>query len=825
MTKTAPPTSKITLRSYELINGQELRTVIDYLDEIIPREQQVYSLNGDREIDQKKVLLDMLKNLRRGEVGVNYLYSKNANSHGRQYASGGRSVQSLSRAIRHTLCGKTYRDFDIKNCHPTIALHVCKMNGWDVPELERYVSDRAECIQEIIACNPTMMMEYIKTIYISILNGGSQAYKSVEKKTHNLTALYYEIRDVFGKMLELPQTQSLLQEIGDVENKKPKDKRKTVVEIRRSACNKIFIDIENNILNCCVEWLQSLNIDTRNIVLMFDGFMLPIHEATKIPDGWEELLTDYVELHSSSHIRVQFTEKPMTEGKDISQFTIKREYIEQAYANDIEEADLVHYAYNRSDLNLANLIYRLLGNRYVATEDKLYFFKGHRWYDYGDNVILNEVMELNVIYDDVIEKAKLDTDKYSKDDEANKEVGELYENLKKARLTLQSTAFVRKAIEVYKQKVLNVNMESILDSRSGLVGFNNGVLDFTGDEVVFRDGKPNDYISLTTRIDYHPVETTVDAEAFLRDIVDGPTYLPLVQFLSSLFVGGNPTHKTTFIVGSGSNGKSLLCEIMEALLGDYVSNVSKEVYTKEKKNAGSPEPHLMALKGRLMGLTNETEEDDKFLSAVFKSMSSTDTLTTRGMFSKRMTTFKPLYKPVISTNHLPQFTSFDDGVSRRIRIIRFPYQFVQKHLVVNETNENGEEVIVKKEIDEYKGEFLKKHEVLMQFLELFRRHHKQKIVDSGSMVDEVKTYFDTLNPICRWFNQNYDKVDWTEDDNVKISVFDLRNAFNTDMMAQNKKTLSETSFGKFIRKVVEVKRTMEGMVIVGYTKKFIDIDE
>jgi phage/plasmid-associated DNA primase len=789
MTKTTnKPPLKMTFKSTELIDGQTLQTIIDYIDDIIPLKCQVMTFNDGSTINNPVVLKDMLKRLRNGKLSVSYFYSHSGIG-GRQFSSGGRSFQSIFNRVRNTLAVSNYKDYDVVNAHYAIAKYKVQKHKWEGTHIIEYVNERDDCINKLIELNPTMSKGDVKNVYLQVLNGGCAEYKSIKNKTKNLMGVYDEISTILSNITSNEEyLEQLALETEDEKPKKKKYNKDDEMAIVRTVWNKMLCVEENRILMCAVEFLKKKKIDISNIVLVFDGFML----TSTLDENTLKELADYI--HSKTDIVVKFIEKPMTSVINMSKYPIKTIYKNKEPVILKNEALLTDYLYSTTDINLCRIFLDMFGDRYRWSGETLYKYNGLRWSE--DYDILTEFMDANIIYDDLLTE-------YSKDKE-------MYKTVKKAYDNIGSVSVVKEAIEAFKCKVLCVDFNNKIDATKGLIGFNNGVLDLRGEKPVFRDGLPDDYISLNTKVDFTLSEekTDTDAEEFIKSVLYEADYVPFITFLGKILIGGNKDQKTTFIIGDGSNGKSLVLKLLEHCLGDYAREVSKDVYTVAKKNAGGPEPHFMELRGRLLGYTVETDDDDVFLSAVFKKMSAEDTITTRGCHEKKQTVFTPLYKPLICTNNLPKFSDVDEAIERRIRIFSFPYKFVP--IVLKE----NEKLIDKDKLDE-----IKKPEFINQFINLLIKYAKLEVIDSVNMITDLKTYMTDTNPIAAWFGVNYEY----DKDGETITVNDLRVTFNKYLPDKDK--LTDKKFGRNLKKLVDVTKSNTVMVVNHLKILKIDKDE
>lgn len=809
-TPTAPKQKLIISRQgRELLVGQDVLTVIDNIDRIIPKEQQSYSINGEKSIDQKKTLQTMADRLRNGVLRTTYLYSKSSATHGRQYAKGSISVQSLSRVLRHTLCQNTYRDYDIVNCHPTIALQYCIKRGWDVPYLSAYVNDRAKHLEKLMERN-NATKDDIKTMILAVLNGGRKLYYETNEKTTWIQGLFTEVNDVFMRMMDEPDNAGLIEEVKRIKGADVKPH-----ELRRSVCNRVWVNIENDILNACMDWCEENGLSTEFAVLMFDGFMLP--KSVIMPDDWAEKLSDFV--YTKTGFRMSFVEKIMDEGIDLSQFSPKTIYAEPV--GEVDEGTIIEFIMMPTDATLAEVCRQAFGNKYKYDGSTHYVFRNHRWSDRGMDYLYEDAKSLTRLIKPLTESPEF----ADKEDQKKIAYALKYISIQKN---------IKNMLPFMNPCIMDVEFPSKLDSNKDILGFANGVYDFSTN--TFRDGKPEDMVSLGMGYDYVKVNDVSKAEGFLKDLVDEATYPCLLGLLAGVLRGGNTEQKFNFFVGSGGNGKSLLNNAMENMLGDYYVGVNKELYTKEKKHAGGGEPEIVKMKGARMGVVAESDDGDVFLTSVFKRTSGGDSISARLNYSNTIVKFQPIYKPFLNTNCLPKFSSpLDDGTARRILIIMFIYKFVDKPM--NDIDENGVEIIIEKKRDYTLEKTVKTPEFRNQLLNLLL-NADTKYTESPSMVSARENYLKDLNPVAEWFydyvaqpkpeegkegKQQYYRSGSEKD---KVSTADLLTAFhkwNAGLpMEQRRKTMTPTSFGKALGQIVKVKqvkidtKTFSG--VVGFVK-------
>lgn len=122
-----------------------------------------------------------------------------------------------------------------------------------------------------------------------------------------------------------------------------------------------------------------------------------------------------------------------------------------------------------------------------------------------------------------------------------------------------------------------------------------------------------------------------------------------------------------FLVGGGSNGKSVMVKVLEQMFGrEYCSSMSIQHLTTEKFATA----HLV---GKKINISNE--EESKFMRAdTFKALITGDTINAQKKFGDPFE-FTPNTKFIFATNEMPTFDTMNYGLKRRMKFIPFFRRF------------------------------------------------------------------------------------------------------------------------------------------------------
>lgn len=205
-----------------------------------------------------------------------------------------------------------------------------------------------------------------------------------------------------------------------------------------------------------------------------------------------------------------------------------------------------------------------------------------------------------------------------------------------------------------------------LDTHPMLLNVGNGVLDLATGKLSAHDRDL--MITKLVAVDYDPDATAPRWERFIDEITCGDAELAAyLQRCIGYSLTGDVSESCLFVLeGIGANGKSVLIEVLQKLLGDSSATLMPDVLLAA--HGDKPTTGLLDLRGARVGFTIETDEGRRWDEATLKQATGGDMLTARRMRQDPESWF-PTHKLWVATNHRPQVRSTDEGVWRRMRIL------------------------------------------------------------------------------------------------------------------------------------------------------------
>jgi len=338
-----------------------------------------------------------------------------------------------------------------------------------------------------------------------------------------------------------------------------------------------------------------------------------------------------------------------------------------------------------TEWDFAMVLYQMFKEIYVCSSyvnKTWYVFKNHRWeLDEGQTLRLLISVDMYNIYQEKMTSIMNEMNHYEPSDERyaakSKMVKWVSELSTRMRTTSIKNNIFREAHELFFDKEFTKNM----DTNRYLMCFTNGVVDIKNK--IFRDGYPQDYITKCTNIPYYDLDIVRDAQMMQTIISFMEQLFPVEELnkymwdhLSSVLIGENINQVFNIYRGSGSNGKSMLSDLMTFTLGEYAGSVPITLVTEKRVGQGQTSSEIMQLKGvRYAVMQEPTKDSCKLNEGVMKNLTGDSTLQARELYCKSET-FQIQFHLVVCTNTLFEINSNDDGTWRRICIVDFMSKFV-----------------------------------------------------------------------------------------------------------------------------------------------------
>lgn len=216
----------------------------------------------------------------------------------------------------------------------------------------------------------------------------------------------------------------------------------------------------------------------------------------------------------------------------------------------------------------------------------------------------------------------------------------------------------------------------------GFLQFNNGILDFHELSVKFKKASPDYFCHFRIPYNYDKNAKCPKFIAFLNDIFENDKErIDLMQEImgASLYYC-KCMQKLVVFLGDGSNGKSVLANVIKNMLG--VNNVSSIAFDQLSGNRFAKQN----LDKKLLNISSETNPEKIYSTADFKALTGGDSVEVEKKFQNSYTT--EIYaKYILLANEMIHTADQSNGLYRRLLIIPFNQKY--EELVPGEQIEKG----------------------------------------------------------------------------------------------------------------------------------------
>ncbi|NEW09739.1 hypothetical protein GK047_27845 [Paenibacillus sp. SYP-B3998] len=275
---------------------------------------------------------------------------------------------------------------------------------------------------------------------------------------------------------------------------------------------------------------------------------------------------------------------------------------------------------------------------------------------------------------------------------------------------------------------------------------------FNTETFELEEHNPDFHSSIQTPIEYGPDAQCPRFLRFLNEIFQGDLQVIKVvqEIMGYCCTAETRAHKMFIFVGIGSNGKSVLLEIIEHLCGKQnVSHVAMNELSQPFSRA--------ELVGKLLNVSSENEFSEKGLNTQqIKSITAGDMIRVENKHEKGFS-YRPVCKLLFGMNALPTTLDKSHGFFRRLVIV--PFQRVFKGAEVDK-------MLVEKLLEELPGIFNFAMEGLRRL-----RERNFDFTESKAISQAISSYKSEQNPVIPFVSDFV--VQGTESERVgKNELFD-----------------------------------------------------
>jgi len=223
--------------------------------------------------------------------------------------------------------------------------------------------------------------------------------------------------------------------------------------------------------------------------------------------------------------------------------------------------------------------------------------------------------------------------------------------------------------KLFKQFLYEGVEEAYIPERKNiLINLNNGTLEINQGNVSIRGHHREDFLTYCLDYDYDDTATSPTFDRFLSEVLPNEnTRAVLQEFIGYIFTTRFKLEKCGVFYGGGANGKSVLFEIITALLGR--ENLSFKGLGDLCMKGDKGNNHRAEVENKLVNYASEISPKGADLE-VFKSVTSGEPVSARRLY-KDVYTFRVEAKLIFNANKLPTETEHTHGFFRRFLIIPF----------------------------------------------------------------------------------------------------------------------------------------------------------
>ena len=468
------------------------------------------------------------------------------------------------------------------------------------------------------------------------------------------------------------------------------------------------------------------------------------------------------------------------------------------------------------------------GDNMVSCKGKVYIYLNGCWKEDNKGIIIQKFIcsEVRNLYKRIINNLNKELQKEDADSEA---VSKCIKETTKVLTNYGNQKNKNVWGLIYCELITRNIDKDIFDTKKELFVFNNKAYNLETNKWV--QISKFDYILSTCGRDWiEPTKAQTDKVNLLFDCIF-PNEEYKKAYISILKTGLIGTRIEKFIVatGGGRNGKGVINDFYQYLLGSYYGILHLNLLTDKMKAGANTELRNIHKKRFLKATEPDSGSNEKLRMSNIKALTGETNLKARGLYENDFD-IQIDATIILECNKLP-FISVDGNEAEKQRLLIIPFETTFTN---NQEDITNDPIKYRKGDDYYKTDSFKEEHYSALFKYLINNHKSNELYTPDECRKLALKWMLDKDDFVGWFMEHYE-----ENANGIVSVKDLYKEFkhSSFFMSMNKaqqrqnneKNFKEMVQGKLHHLFVPFKTYINGIQITkdsikGYVKKPIDVD-
>ena len=240
---------------------------------------------------------------------------------------------------------------------------------------------------------------------------------------------------------------------------------------------------------------------------------------------------------------------------------------------------------------------------------------------------------------------------------------------------LKNQGFRSSVINMAMEKFYIEDFEKYKDKNPATTAWKNCVIECCGDTAFARPGKPEDYITMNTGVEYKQLP---DDDPRIKTLLtwfsqmfpDEQLLRYVMKDLASILYGRNSEKLFRVWSGEGDNSKSMLVKLLQVTLGSYCIDFPVEMLVASMNKGSGPSPELAQARGAHVGIIAEPDSNQKLEKGKVKRYTGMDRFFAR-MCNENGGSMEASFKLFYMCNQIPEIADPDKAVYNRFTYTPF----------------------------------------------------------------------------------------------------------------------------------------------------------